>query len=77
METLSLLALAFIAVRNAHRRQDAFVPEPHEFQRFDVQALGLLYHGQDDSPSRPSDRQESNGRSSPSNSSTHAQATLS
>ncbi len=58
MEALSL-ALALIAVRNACR-QERPVPEPDEFQRFDVQALKFLYHGQDEPPGRPSDRQESN-----------------
>ena len=36
------------------------MPEPDEFQQFDVQALRFLHHGQDDSPNRPSDRQKSN-----------------
>ncbi len=59
MEALSL-ALALIAVRNAYRQQETPVPEPDEFQRFDVQALRSLHYGQDESASRPSDRQESN-----------------
>jgi hypothetical protein len=59
MEVLSL-ALALIAVRNAYRRQETPVPEPDEFQRFDVQGLRSLHYGQDESASRPSDRQESN-----------------
>jgi hypothetical protein len=59
MEVLSL-ALALIAVRNAYRQQETLVPEPDEFQQFDVQALRFLHHGQDDSPNRPSDRQKSN-----------------
>ena len=36
------------------------MPEPAEFQRFDVQALRSLHYGQDESASRSSNRQESN-----------------
>jgi hypothetical protein len=56
---MEALLFALIAVRNAYRRQEAFVPEPSKFQSFDLQALRQLYLARDKSPSRRSERQES------------------
>jgi hypothetical protein len=56
---MEALLFALIAVRNAYRRQEAFVPEPYKFQSFDLQALRQVYLAKDKSTSRLSDRQES------------------
>ena len=56
---MEALVFALIVVRNAYRRQEAFIPEPHEFQPFDLQALRHSYNAEHNSRSRPSDRQES------------------
>jgi hypothetical protein len=56
---MEALLLALIIVRNAYRRQEPIVPEPHICQPFDLQALREVYRTKDKSPSRPSDRQES------------------
>ena len=56
---MEALLFALIAVRNAYRRREAFVPEPSKFQSFDLQALRRVYLAKDKSPSRRSDGQES------------------
>jgi len=38
-EKMEILVFALIASYNAHRRQEQVVPEPEEFQPFDLQAL--------------------------------------
>ena len=38
-EKMEILVFAVIASYNAHRRQEQVVPEPEEFQPFDLQAL--------------------------------------
>ena len=40
-------------------RNERFVPEPAEFQAFDLRALGHSYNAQEQSRSRPSDRKKS------------------
>jgi hypothetical protein len=56
---MEVLLFALIAVRNAYRRQEAFVPEPYKFQSLDLRALRQAYRAKDKSLSRPSERQES------------------
>jgi hypothetical protein len=58
-ENMEALLFALIAVRNAYRKQEAFVPEPDKFQSLDLQALRQVYRANGKSPSRRSDRQES------------------
>jgi hypothetical protein len=53
------LIFALIAVRNGYKQEESFVPEPDDFQPFDVRALGHVYNAKNDSSNRPS------GRSSP------------
>jgi hypothetical protein len=50
---MEALALALLIVRNAYRRQETVVPEPDEFQPFDVQALRHSYYSEENGPSRP------------------------
>jgi hypothetical protein len=57
MEVFALIAA--VAVRNGYNRQETFVPEPAEFQPFDLRALKQAYDAEDNSSSRPSDRRES------------------
>jgi len=40
-------------------RNERSVPEPAEFQPFDLRALRHSYNTEDNSPSRPSDRKKS------------------
>ena len=56
---MEALVFALMAVRDAYRRQEPMVPEPRKFQPFDLQALRQVYRAKDESPSRPSDQQES------------------
>jgi hypothetical protein len=41
------------------KRKEPLVPEPAEFQPFDLRALRHSYNAVDNSPSRPSDRKKS------------------
>jgi hypothetical protein len=56
---MEALILALLVVRMAYRRQESVVPEPHTFQPFDLQALGLLYNANDKTPSPQSARDQS------------------
>jgi len=49
METL---IFAVIAVRNGYKQEQNLVPEPDDFQPFDVRALGHVYNAKNDSSSR-------------------------
>ena len=55
METL---IFAVIAVRNGYKQEQSLVPEPDDFQPFDVRALGHVYNAKNDSSS-PSGRSPS------------------
>jgi hypothetical protein len=39
--------------------KETFVPEPVEFQPFDLRVLTRSYNAEDNSPSRPNDRKRS------------------
>ena len=53
------LIFALIAVRNGYKQEESFVPEPDDFQPFDVRALGHVYNAKNDSSNRPSGRSPS------------------
>jgi hypothetical protein len=56
---MEVLVFAIIAVRNGYKLQETFVPEPAEFQPFDLRALKRSYEAEENSVSRPSDRPKS------------------
>ena len=56
---MEALVFAIIALRNGYKQQETFVPEPAEFRPFDLRALKRSYEAEDDSSSRPTDRQKS------------------
>ena len=56
---MEALVFAIIAVRNGYKLQETIVPEPAEFQPFDLRALKRSYDAEDDSSGRPSDRRKS------------------
>ena len=56
---MEALVFALIAVRNGYFVQETIVPEPAEFQPFDLRALKRSYDAEDDSSGRPSDRRTS------------------
>jgi hypothetical protein len=53
------LIFAVIAVRNGYKQEQSLVPEPDDFQPFDVRALGHVYNAKNDSSNRPSGRSPS------------------
>ena len=53
------LIFAVIAVRNGYKQEQSLVPEPDDFQPFDVRALGHVYNAKNDSSNRPSGRSTS------------------
>jgi hypothetical protein len=54
---MEALILALIAVRNQYRQPAGSLPEPKEFQPFDLQALSHLPDTKDKASSLLSDRQ--------------------
>jgi hypothetical protein len=56
---MEALVFGLIAVRNGFNKPETFVPEPAEFQPFDLRALKRVHDVEDNSSSRPSDRQNS------------------
>jgi hypothetical protein len=54
---MEALVLALIIVRNQYRQRQSSLPEPDEFQLFDLQALRQSYRIKNTDPSRPSDQQ--------------------
>jgi hypothetical protein len=56
---MEALLFALIIVRDAHRRPQTSVHEPHLFQSLDLQALRQVYGAKDNSPSPLPDFQES------------------
>jgi len=59
MDTLvDTLVFGPIAVNNLNKEQEPFVPEPAEFQPFDVRALEC-FNARDNSVSRSFDRKQS------------------
>lgn len=56
---MEALVFGLLAVRNGYcKQQETVVPEPAAFQPFDLRALKHLNDGEDNSSSRPSDRQK-------------------
>ena len=53
------LVFAMIALSKAYTQRKTFVPEPDEFQSFDVRSLKRSYEAASDSSSRPDDREKS------------------
>ena len=56
METL---VFALIAIRNGYIQQETVVPEPAEFQPFDLRALKRSYEAEENSSGQPSNRSKS------------------
>ena len=56
METL---VFALIAIRNGYIQQETVVPEPAEFQPFDLRALKHSYEAEENSSGQPSNRSKS------------------
>jgi len=56
---MEVLVFAIIAILKLYRPKEKFVPEPHEFQPFDVQTLKQVYSAKGGSSHRSTDRQES------------------
>ena len=56
METI---VFAIAAIRNGYKQQETIVPEPTEFQPFDLRALKRTYEAEENSSSRPSNRPKS------------------
>lgn len=53
---MEILVFALIAMRNGYRPpQEMFVPEPDEFQSFDVRALAKLFNIKNESSKLPTD----------------------
>jgi hypothetical protein len=55
---MEALVFGLIALSNVNNQPEQIVPEPAEFQSFDLRALEHLYNARDNSPSRPSDRKQ-------------------
>jgi hypothetical protein len=56
---MEALIFAIIAMRNGYKLQETIVPEPAEFQPFDLRALKRSYEAEENSSSRPSGRPKS------------------
>jgi hypothetical protein len=56
---MEILVFALIAMTKLYKRKEKIVPEPHQFQPFDVQTLKQVYNARVQSSSRSSGRQES------------------
>ena len=56
---MEALVFAIIAVRNGYKLQETIVPEPAEFQPFDLRALKRSYEAEKNPSNRPSGRSKS------------------
>jgi hypothetical protein len=56
---MEILIFAFIAMMKLYRPKEKLVPEPHQFQPFDVQTLKQVYGARVGSSRRSSGRRES------------------
>lgn len=56
---MEALVFALIAVRNGYFVQETIVPEPAEFQPFDLRALKRSYEAEENPSNRPSGRSKS------------------
>jgi hypothetical protein len=53
---MEALLFALIAARNGYKQEESsFVPEPDQFQPFDLRALEHVHQARNDSSNRPSD----------------------
>ena len=57
-KNMDTLVFGLIAVNNLNKEQEPIVPEPTEFQPFDLRALEC-FNATDNSPSRSFDRKQS------------------
>ena len=56
---MEALVFGLIALSTIHKKQERIVPEPSEFQSFDLRTLDRTYNTRDNSPCRSSDRRGS------------------
>ena len=56
---MEALVFGLIALSTIHKKQERIVPEPSEFQSFDLRPLDRTYNTCDNSSGRSSDRRES------------------
>lgn len=56
---MEALVFGLIALSTIHKKQELIVPEPDEFQAFDLRALDRPFNTRDSFPGRLSDRKES------------------
>jgi hypothetical protein len=56
---MEVLVFGLIASSALNQKQERIVPEPAEFQSFDLRTLEHLCDGRDNSPSRTSERKRS------------------
>ena len=49
---MEALVFALIAFRNGYKEEESFVPEPDDFQPFDLRALAQVYNATNDSSNR-------------------------
>ncbi len=56
---MEALVFGLIALTTIHKKQEWIVPEPSEFQSFDLRTLDRTYNTRDNSPGRSSDRRGS------------------
>ena len=55
---MDALIIGLIALSTLRRKQEQIVPEPAKFQPFDLRTLDRQYNARDNSPGRPSDREQ-------------------
>jgi len=53
---MEALVFGLIALMALNKKQERIVPEPAEFQPFDLRSLGYFYDAKDNSPSGTSGR---------------------
>jgi hypothetical protein len=59
VRNMEALVFAILAVRNGYKLEETIVPEPAEFQPFNLRALKASYKAEENTSGRPSDRQKS------------------
>ncbi|HYY30826.1 MAG TPA: hypothetical protein VE860_23010 [Chthoniobacterales bacterium] len=55
---MEALIFALIATRKGYFQKESVVAEPAEFRNFDLRELERAYRAHDETPSSPSDRQQ-------------------
>jgi hypothetical protein len=56
---MEALVFGLIVLNKLNNEQESIVPEPTEFQPFDLRTLEYTYNARDNSPSRSSGRKQS------------------